>query len=241
MRSRPSTVYSIQVLQTRPEVVTDALRTAILEGRLAPGQRLVQEQLADEMQVSRTPLREAFRALEAEGLLVSQAYHGVMVAGLSIENLEGVYALRLVCEGLAARLAARRAGEPWLSAARGLENASRLEAAGRHLTVHRLNRRFHMELAGRAACSELLATVARHWNICENYRRRFLFPLRGVSGTEAIAYHKRIHAAVTEGRPDDAERLMREHLVRSARALIESIQPGYRADLLAATAPEVVA
>jgi len=203
---------------------------------------LVQEELAEELQVSRTPLREAFRALEAEGLLVSRAYHGVTVAGLSLENLEEVYALRVACEGLAARLAARRrSAASRTSPARDLESASRLEAAGKHLTVHRLNRRFHMELVRRAAGSELLAVVARYWNICENYRRRYLLPLRDMSGTEAIAYHQRIYAAVKEGRPDDAEALMREHLVRSARALIQSIEPGYRPNLLMAAAPEVLA
>jgi DNA-binding GntR family transcriptional regulator len=232
MMVKPSIVFSIQNLQTRPAAVTEALRGAILDGRLAAGGRLIQEQLARELRVSRTPLREALRALEAEGLVVCRPFHGWTVARLSLQELEQVYALRLTCEGLAARLASIPRAGAWPAAHSNIRAASRHEGLGRHLAVHELNRRFHLDLGKRAGGAELSGIITRLWNICEGYRRRYLLPMRRVSGAEAIQYHEEILSAVEQEDADRAERAMREHLLSSAQALINALEPGYHSDLL---------
>lgn len=87
---------------------TEALRQAIVTGRLHPGERLVQQELAAELGISRTPLREALRRLEQEGLVRVVGKRGLTVTELSPESLLDSYNVREVFDGLAARLAAAR-------------------------------------------------------------------------------------------------------------------------------------
>lgn len=90
------------------DMVFDVLMSAIMQGQLSPGERLLEVQLADEMGVSRTPVREAIRRLELEGFVVMVPRKGAYVAGLSISDVEEVYEIRTVLETLAVRLAAQR-------------------------------------------------------------------------------------------------------------------------------------
>lgn len=91
------------------ELVFDALREAIISGRLKPGQRLLEIQLADELGVSRTPVREAIRKLELEGFVVMIPRKGAYVADISLKDIADVFEIRGALEGLAAGLAAERA------------------------------------------------------------------------------------------------------------------------------------
>lgn len=90
------------------DMVFDVLMSAIMQGQLSPGERLLEVRLADEMGVSRTPVREAIRRLELEGFVVMVPRKGAYVAGLSINDVEEVYEIRTVLETLAVRLAAQR-------------------------------------------------------------------------------------------------------------------------------------
>jgi DNA-binding GntR family transcriptional regulator len=89
-------------------VVTDALRKAILSKRLEPGERLVEEQLAAELGVSRNPIREALRVLESEGLVEISPRRGASVTKVSQDEAREMIEVRAALEGLCARLAARR-------------------------------------------------------------------------------------------------------------------------------------
>ncbi len=97
--------------RTLADEVTDRLRDAILSGEFVAGERLREENLAAMLQVSRGPIREAFGALERDGLVMLSRHHGASVAELSREDLEEVYSLRIVLETLAARYAVKRATE----------------------------------------------------------------------------------------------------------------------------------
>ena len=90
------------------DVVFENLREAIVEGRLKPGQRLMEVQLAEQLGVSRTPVREAIRKLELEGLVVMLPRKGAYVANMSLKDLIDVLEIRASLEGLAASLAAER-------------------------------------------------------------------------------------------------------------------------------------
>ena len=90
------------------DMVFDVLMNAIMQGQLSPGERVLEVQLADEMGVSRTPVREAIRRLELEGFVVMVPRKGAYVAGLSIDDVESVYEIRTALETLAVRLAAQR-------------------------------------------------------------------------------------------------------------------------------------
>jgi len=87
------------------------LRAAIVENRYPPGHRLVEQQLAAELGLSRTPVREALRKLEAEGLVVSERNRGAMVRPLSSTEVVDLYGLRIKLESYAVELATERAGD----------------------------------------------------------------------------------------------------------------------------------
>ena len=95
--------------------VLDALRRAIVSGRLAPGQRLVERQLIEMMGVSRTVIRESLRQIEAEGLIEIIPNKGPVVRALSADEARDLYRIRAVLEGLAARLCAENADEVMLA------------------------------------------------------------------------------------------------------------------------------
>ena len=90
------------------QVVTDALRKAILSKRLKPGERLIEEQLAADLGVSRNPVREALRVLESEGLVEINPRRGASVTNVSEEEAQEIVEVRAALEGFCARLAARR-------------------------------------------------------------------------------------------------------------------------------------
>ena len=93
------------------DVVFENLRAAILDGNLKAGQRLMEVQLAEQLGVSRTPIREAIRKLELEGLVVMLPRKGAYVANMSFKDLIDVLEIRASLEGLAAYLAAERRSE----------------------------------------------------------------------------------------------------------------------------------
>ena len=90
------------------EVVSETLRQAIKDGVLKPGERLMEIQLADELGVSRTPIREAIRKLELEGFVVMVPRRGTYVADISLKDIAQVFEIRSALEELAAGLAAER-------------------------------------------------------------------------------------------------------------------------------------
>lgn len=90
------------------EVVSEALRQAIKDGILRPGERIMEIQLADELGVSRTPIREAIRKLEQEGFVVMVPRRGTYVADISLKDIAQVFEIRSALEELAAGLAAER-------------------------------------------------------------------------------------------------------------------------------------
>ncbi|ABR50674.1 transcriptional regulator, GntR family [Alkaliphilus metalliredigens QYMF] len=90
------------------EIVFEHLRESILEGKLEPGQRLMEIQLAEQLGVSRTPVRESMRKLELEGLIIMVPRKGAYVADVSTKDISDVLEVRTVMEGLAASLSAQR-------------------------------------------------------------------------------------------------------------------------------------
>jgi DNA-binding GntR family transcriptional regulator len=93
------------------EVVFDAVREAIIDGVLRPGERLMESQLAEQLGVSRTPVREAIRKLELEGFVVMIPRKGAYVAGISLKDIADVFEVRAALEALATVLAAERITE----------------------------------------------------------------------------------------------------------------------------------
>jgi DNA-binding GntR family transcriptional regulator len=112
MASSPATVLKVdRSTKTLRELSLEKMRTAILSGHFKPGERLVERSLCEQLDVSRSIVREVLRHLETEGLVESIPHHGPVVATLSTERAAQVYEIRALLEGHAANLCAQRASD----------------------------------------------------------------------------------------------------------------------------------
>ena len=107
------------------------MRAAIVENRYPPGQRLVEQRIAEELGLSRTPVREALRMLEAEGLVVSERNRGAMVRPLSSTEVDDLYGLRIRLESYAVEVATERSDRDRARRARRRRRRVRRGAARR--------------------------------------------------------------------------------------------------------------
>ncbi len=147
--------------QRLSDAVFEALRKAIRDRRLAPGERLRQEALAKELGVSQITVREALNRLVSEGLCIRVPYKGVRVIALSMEDLEDIYAMRGLLEGLAAELAASRITPEELARMRELLPATIVDADPKSVEHAReVNREFH-EIAVQASGRRFLIQILR--------------------------------------------------------------------------------
>ena len=156
---------------TTQEFVLDELRRAIVAGELAPAQPIRQDTIAQRLGVSRVPLREALKTLEAEGQVVYQPHRGYSVAELSLGDLLEVYRMRELLESEAARVAVERLTDDDLEriteAQKEVEGAS---AGGDLVAMIDANRRFHFALLEPARMPRLLRVVRTLWDATDAYR-----------------------------------------------------------------------
>ena len=196
------------VAPTRSDDVYERLREAILTGRARPNERLIEAELADRLQVSRTPIRESLQRLAAEGLVVSRRRGWVVLEHTSVEIRE-IYEARAALEGYCARLAAQRATDAQLKETASLHHPKRnLKSSRQHLVE--INDRFHDAILA-AAQNERLADMIRR-----NRTYYFTFRIAQLYGDEeadaSIAGHQAIVRALLQRDANRAEREMRAHI-----------------------------
>ena len=194
----------------------DRLRALILEGIYQAGTRLTEVEAAASLAMSRTPVREALRALAADGL-VRPAGRGVVVVALDPDALDDAYQVRAALEALTAELAAarQRAGRVApadLASLRAVAAAAaESTAAGRLKDAVGHNREFHRRIAQLAGNAIALGTLDRLWDqIQVSTLRSLTAPARPA---HVSAQHDRLLAAITDGRVEDAGRITREHVL----------------------------
>jgi len=205
------------------EYVHRRVREAILEAELPPGETMSQVALAEELGVSRTPLREALRMLQGEGLIEARPNRRVRVAPMSVDDLEQLYAVRVALEAEALRLSV-----PRMSA----EDIAHLEgsiAEMAHFAEQRDMRRwlvphaeYHRQLT--VLAGERFATLlSQLFDHAERYRRLHIG--HGPSAW-ATADHREILDAVKAGEVSVAAGLLAQHLSRTAFEVAEILEPG---------------
>ncbi len=206
----------------RSEALVDALREAILTGRYAPGTRLVEENLAAAFGMSRIPLREALRRLEAEGLVVISPNRGAIVRPLSPKDVVDLYDVRLALESLALRRAAERFAD-LRESTRTRHAQARAAIASRSLTtLFRLDRDFHADMAAASDNPHLVASLAAQWSQIMRVMHRYFEA--GDYPADTWDDHAAIAAAVAHGEADRAVELLREHLVGSRDRILASLR-----------------
>jgi DNA-binding GntR family transcriptional regulator len=191
------------------------IRDLVLSGELAPGARLGQVELAERFGISRTPVREALRRLAGEGLVDQISNRGFRVADLGLDAVLRRLEVRALLEPGIARLAAERRSERDIEAMRAA--IEREERAGSGIEAHDASRDFHVALARATGNEELVRVLESLWLV--EVGRRLLSRRYAVSNWQAedVAEHRGILAAVQLGRPEEAERLMAEHVRRAVQ------------------------
>lgn len=197
----------------------EQVRTAILNGKFQPGEALFESRLADQLSMSRTPIREALQALSRDGFVQVIPERGYVLPRWSLDDLRELFELREMLEGLAARYAALRATPAQIAELERLcdvyEQADGAEAWGRAGTA------FHealLAMARNGRLATMLDTVNAQVILT---RRAVLADVRG-RRDEAIREHRALLEAIGARRADAAERLAREHVQLSYQALLRS-------------------
>jgi len=208
--------------KTKRDFVVDILREAILSGTLKPGERLAQDELANHLEVSSTPVREALRQLEAEGLIEHVPHKGARVAELSADVIREVYMIRGVLEALATRLAVPNLGPNELRELEELHQQMADLLRGNALEqLGDVNRQFHMTLYKASGCRILYDLITNLWTRIPWSDGWTVVPGRG---QEVLQEHDQIIAAVRKRDPDLAADMTREHCERGSHRIAGHIQ-----------------
>jgi DNA-binding GntR family transcriptional regulator len=198
------------------EKVVGVLRARILAGDLAPNTRLIESQLADQLGVSRAPIREAFRILEPEGLIISEAGKGTFVAEISAEDLREIFTLRSVLEGMAMRLIVERITRDQLDELQGIvEQMQQAADRGDAETLVDLDLGFHeriWQLSGHKRLYETLANMI-------GPIRLFLAVNSQVYGdlVDNVLEHVELHEAMSSRDAKRAQRMMVKHIEEAGK------------------------
>jgi DNA-binding GntR family transcriptional regulator len=205
--------------RSRADFVYESLRDAISDGRIAGGERVREEEVARNLGVSRTPVREALQRLQQRGLLVLGAGRGLVVAQLSQQQVVELYAMRRILEGSAARFAAQHATADEIEMLYRLQEQL-MTAEGGSVQHVRLNRQFHQAIYEAAHNRYLTQTLEslndsfallRSTTLRQPHRQR-----------DSDEERRRIIAAIEKHDPDLAEQEAREHILQAQRLRFEA-------------------
>jgi DNA-binding GntR family transcriptional regulator len=204
------------------ERVAAELKSRILDGRLAPGQRLISRDMVEQLGISRNSLREAFRRLEADGLVDVVPNRGAVVRNLSAAEVRHVFQIREALEGYAVRMAARNIGLG--------SNRARFLAVVEKGRVHQKrpdfqefivdNRAFHQEIVRMSENPPLE-------DLIDKYQLPvFMIQLRQTIGSaqiirNSLAEHEDIADSILAGESEQAYQAMKRHLWHSAEQILQ--------------------
>ena len=200
-------------LKSLRDHVHDLVRGAIVSGRLKEGEKLNERRLALELGISTTPLKEALRVLEVEGLVRSEARKGIYVT-FSPTQAEEMTLARAAIESMIARQAAKRVTATDVATMRGF--LAQMNAALKAVDVPRLielNEKFHDAIHDASGC-EYLRRLQNGQRMYD-HAARLLVLADEIERVRSVEEHAAIVDAIAAKDPDLAERLMREHVIRA--------------------------
>ncbi len=194
---------------TAHEFVRETLREGILNGSLPGGTRLVQADLAAQLQVSTTPVREALRDLASEGQIELDAHRGATVHQISHDELEEIYELRMMLEVMAMRRAAKRITPAQLTRVRTVLAA--MQAAPQSANWVMLNRDFHLTIYEAADSPRLLSILRTLLDTSVMYVSAALESTPNIRKQASID-HKRMVEVLVQRDAEGAVRTIQDHL-----------------------------
>ncbi|MDQ1197458.1 GntR family transcriptional regulator [Agrobacterium sp. SORGH_AS 787] len=202
------------------------LQQALRQGRYKAGDRLIPEEIAADIGMSRMPVREAFRRLAADGLVTLRPNRGCIVAGLTLEEIREAFEIRSVLEGLAVRLATpRMTTETFEELERLLERMERAGQSGSGDWVLR-HQEFHALIYGLSGRPKLIRQINALHVMIEPYMRIwFDYVEKPLSARQE---HERLIDVLKSGNTRDAEAVMQDHIAETANLLADYASPGRR-------------
>jgi DNA-binding GntR family transcriptional regulator len=202
--------------------VVERIRQAILDQSLPPGSRINQYKLAEDLNVSLVPVREALKELEAEGLVSITPRRGAFVTEISFDDLDELYFARRLMEGEAIALACRRLSEEDFQTLTNLMSA--MQASTDQGAIHpfmQQNRAFHMHIYAAADNRYLKQIIENLWERSELYRYRYMFVLRNADVIHQE--HDDIFNACRDGDAERARQLIHEHIWHTRNGIYEHL------------------
>ena len=206
----------------------EQVRAAIVENRYLPGQRLVEQRIAEELGLSRTPVREALRMLEAEGLVVSERNRGAIVRPLSPTEVADLYGLRIRLESYAVEVATERATEAELgellasadafSEIRGTVDVDTVDGVR---LIHGANQAFHEAIIAAARHRRLATMLARTVDIPLVFQAFRTFGAGEIERSDT--FHHLIVEAMCRRDAARAAALMAEHIAQGRDAVLDAL------------------
>lgn len=208
--------------QTLREKILETIRDAILKGSLKPGERVSEPDLAERFGISRTPIREAFRQLESEGYLQVIPRKGAVVASLSERDIEEFYAIKIILEGFAARMAAEKLTEKDIERLESInDRLQQIAQEGDVKTFFRVHNEFH-EVFIKAAGNERLYEMINQ--LVMKFKRLRLASLSQPGRMDiSVEEHRNMIKAFKKHDGEQADSLVRHAATIGADVLIQSM------------------
>lgn len=205
----------VQIVKKRATLKTqvyDYLKEQIILGGLKPGERLIEEKISEELQVSRSPIREAIRMLEKDGLLFVNSSGGVTVIEPSAQDFHHLFDCRVEIEPVAAFYAAQRRTQDQLELIRKyLLQMEKITEINNLRTVHDANVNFHESIISASANPFLVSMISKLRGVNSFYRKSILEenPFHMELGMHD---HQQIFQAIVDQDAEEARRLMKAHI-----------------------------
>jgi DNA-binding GntR family transcriptional regulator len=193
--------------------IADRLREQILSGQLPPGTRIIQDKLAEELQTSRLPVREALRILQSNGLVTLRANHGARVTQMDMHECELRYKMRERLEPLLLSESAPHLTDADIAELTELQ--ARIEQTGDVEKFLVLDRRLHWTTYRHHHAEELGTIVARLWDSTQHYRRAFTHLTADHRGWIIRAEHNLLIEALRDHDHESAQHILELHIRRT--------------------------
>jgi DNA-binding GntR family transcriptional regulator len=206
--------------QTVTDSVVDYITQKIYSGEYSGGQQIRQEAVADELDVSRIPVREALLQLEAEGFVVIRPHRGATVVELTVEDAQDIFDARLQLEPFLATKSAERFSKAAADNLRRIVEAYEAEIAStaNASTLSRLNWEFHLAIIGPSERHRSIGLLETLYNSADRYLRLQIEPL--AAQKRAVKQHRAIMAAFVAGDKTKLEALLTTHIKKASDEVV---------------------
>ena len=219
----------LAVQPTLVEQVYQAILFEISEGKLAPGARIIQEQVAAGLGVSRQPVQQALLLLRNQGILRDAPGRGLIVTPMDLDHVESMYEIRAVIEGLACRNAAEiNADKASKSGPALIRNGRKAVKSGSVASMIAADMKFHDFIYGLSRNVLIAPAMESHWTYTHRVMGEVL--MRDKKPRDIWNQHEAIMNAIIEGDGVKAEMLVRQHITEAARFMVTRLRSQQSAD-----------